>query len=117
MIIELIKELPSEQAVLKLIAKFDKLLHKYANQVRIEDSYEELRLFFVELIIRIKDRGICSENDGQVVNYINKALRNKSFQLNREGDNVNYILMSDMSDEQLIYVDQKMATEDHGTVA
>ena len=70
MIIELIKELPSEQAVLKLIAKFDKLLHKYANQVRIEDSYEELRLFFVELIIRIKDRGICSENDGQVVNYI-----------------------------------------------
>ena len=51
------------------------------------------------------------------MNYINKALRNKSFQLNREGDNVNYILMSDMSDEQLIYVDQKMATEDYGTVA
>ncbi len=117
MIIELIKELPSEQAVLKLIAKFDKLLHKYANQARIEDSYEELRLFFIELLFQIKDRGICSENDGQVVNYINKALRNKSFQLNREGDNVNYILMSDMSDEQLIYVDQKMATEDYGTVA
>lgn len=54
MLKDLIEKLPNTDACLELIETFDKLLRKYARLLRFEDAYEELRLFFIELILQLQ---------------------------------------------------------------
>lgn len=111
MIVELINQLPEDEAVLALIADFEKLLRKYANWVKSEDSYEDLRLFFIELIYKMKRRKICMENDGQVVNYINRSIRNEALRLRKRNTLNIPIKLSDLSDEQIVYIEKAMSVE------
>ena len=39
-----------KEAMLKLIEQFVPLLRKYSRKLNYEDSYEEMTLFFIELI-------------------------------------------------------------------
>ena len=75
MIWSLVDQLPDESAALQLLGIFEKLLKKYARLLGTEDAYEELRLFFFELLDQLKEKGICADSDGYIVNYISKSVR------------------------------------------
>lgn len=77
MIKALIEKLPDETAALQLLEMFDKLLRKYARQLGTEDAYEELRLFFFELLDRLRNKKVRGDNDGYAVSYISKSVRNQ----------------------------------------
>ncbi len=112
MLKDLIEKLPNNDACLELIEMFDKLLRKYARLLSYEDSYEEMRLFFIELIFQLKNKKICTDNDGYIVSYISKAVRNQYIALSKGHRMKREISFSDISEAQLIYVEQQTSTED-----
>ena len=111
MIKELIENIPNEDAVLALTDKFNKLIHKYANLVKTEDAYDELLVFFIELLHKIKLKKIGLENDGQIVNYINSSIRNETIRLKRESHFNSYILLDDLSKEQVFHLESRSSTQ------
>lgn len=112
MIKELINRLPDESATLQLLEMFDKLLKKYARLLGTEDAYEELRLFFFELLEKLKSKELCSESDGYAVNYISKSVKNQYIALSKAQNVRREDTFSDISEEQMVYVEQIAATDD-----
>lgn len=117
MLKDLIEKLPNTDACLELIEMFDKLLRKYARLLRFEDAYEELRLFFIELILQLKNKEICDDNDGYIVSYISKAVRNQYIALSKRRRMKTEIVLSDISEEQLIYVELQVATQNRSDIS
>ena len=117
MLKDLIEKLPNTDACLELIETFDKLLRKYARLLRFEDAYEELRLFFIELILQLKNKEICDDNDGYIVSYISKAVRNQYIALSKRRRMKTEIVLSDISEEQLIYVELQVATQNRSNIS
>ena len=117
MIKSLIDKLPDEEASLLLLEKFDRLLRKYARLLNTEDGYEELRLFFFELLESLQQKTIRSDNDGYIVNYISKAVRNHYIALSKKHHMHNVSTFSELSEEQQTYVEQLAATEDHTDIS
>lgn len=112
MIKSLIDRLPDDDAALQLLEMFDKLLKKYARLLGTEDAYEELRLFFFELLDKLKSKELCSDSDGYAVNYISKSVKNQYIALSKARNSRREDTFSDMSEEQMIYVEQIAATDD-----
>lgn len=112
MIKSLIDRLPDDDAALQLLGMFDKLLMKYARLLGTEDAYEELRLFFFELLEKLKSKELCSDSDGYAVNYISKSVRNQYIALSKARNSRREDTFSDMSEEQMVYVEQVAATDD-----
>lgn len=112
MIKELIDQLPDESATLQLLELFDKLLKKYARLLGTEDAYEDLRLFFLELLEKLKSKELCSESDGYTVNYISKSVKNQYIALSKAQKLRRENTFSDISEEQMVYVEQIAATDD-----
>ena len=112
MIKSLIDRLPDDAAALQLLGMFDKLLRKYARLLGTEDAYEELRLFFFELLDKLKSKELCSDSDGYAVNYISKSVKNQYIALSKARNSRREDTFSDMSEEQMIYVEQIAATDD-----
>lgn len=69
MLLDIISLVPDEQAVMTLVKRFDKLLRKYARFLEYEDAYNDLLLFFIELLHKLKDNTSLL-NDGVIVNYM-----------------------------------------------
>lgn len=61
MLQELIMQYPDDAAVLELIERFKRLLIKYAKKLDYEDAYNDLQLFFIELIAKLKCTGSLKE--------------------------------------------------------
>lgn len=112
MLKDLIDSLPNDDAYMKLIDMFDKLLKKYAKLLSFDDAYEELRLFFIELVLQIKNRGIHTSNDGYIVSYISKSVRNQYIALSKKQRITKENMFSEISEEQLFYVEELAATTD-----
>lgn len=112
MIKSLVDKLPNETAALQLLEMFDKLLKKYARLLGTEDAYEELRLFFFELLEKLKSKELCSESDGYAVNYISKSVKNQYIAISKARNVRREDTFSDMSEEQMVYVEQIAATDD-----
>jgi len=112
MITSLIDKLPDDDAALRLLEMFDKLLKKYARLLGTEDAYEELRLFFFELLDRLKRKKLCSNSDGYAVSYISKSVKNQYIALSKARNSRREDTFSDLSEEQMIYVEQTAATDD-----
>lgn len=112
MIRDLLDRLPDDAAALQLLELFDKLLKKYARLLGTEDAYEDLRLFFFELLDKLKDKRVCYDNDGYVVSYISKSIKNQYIALSKGNSAIKSSVFSDVSDEQMIYIEQIAATED-----
>ncbi len=113
MIKPLIDQFPDESASLKLLEMFDKLLKKYARLLGSEDAYEELRLFFLELLGKIKGKNICSANDGYIVSYISKSIKNQYIALSKSQNFRHEDTFSDVSEKQMNYIEQIAATDDN----
>lgn len=117
MIKSLIDQLPDEEASLLLLEKFDRLLRKYARLLNTENGYEELRLFFFELLEDLQKKTICTDNDGYIVNYISKAVKNHYIALSKKHRVYNENTFSELSEEQQTYIEQLAATEDRTDIS
>lgn len=104
MIKSLIDKLPDEEVSLLLLEKFDRLLRKYARLLNTEDGYEELRLFFLELLENLHKKEICTYNDGYVVNYISKAVKNHYIALSKKRRVYAESTFSELSEDQQTYI-------------
>ena len=117
MLLELISQLPEETALLTLLSDFDKLLKKYARILSYEDAYSDLQLFFIELVLKLKDAEITTNNNGAVVNYISKAIKNHYISLSKKKEYGDVIIFSDLSDGQMFYVDSIMSNNHEPSIS
>ena len=65
-----------EAAMLELIQRFTGLFQKYAVKLNYEDAYEDIRLFFIELIKSFKLEKLQCKKDEIIVSYVNVSIRN-----------------------------------------
>lgn len=117
MLSDIIKRIPDENATLELLSLFDNLLRKYAHLLGYEDAYEDLQLFFLELLHTMKEKEICSKNDGYIVKYIVKSVKNKYIAMSKSLKELKAMSYADISDEQMIYVEQLAAKEDRSDIS
>ena len=103
----LVDQLPDESAALQLLELFDKLLKKYANLLGTEDAYEDLRLFFLDLLAQLKEKGIRNDNDGYIVSYISKSVKHQYIAMSKAQDIRKEDLFSDISEEQMYFIEQQ----------
>lgn len=96
--------LPDDAACLELIDRFDPLLKKYATKLAYEDAYEDLRLFFIELINKMHSKDISKKSDGNIVNYIVRSINNHYIFLSKAHYSFE-IPFTDLSDEQMVFID------------
>ena len=112
MITDLISSLPDEQAYLELLHKFEKALKKYSRLLNYEDSFFDMQLFFFELMMSMKQKTISYTNDGAAVNYIISSIKHHYIYLAKKLSEAKEIRFSDLSEEQLFFVEQIASTED-----
>ena len=95
----------NNDATLLLIEKFKPLLKKYAYKLYYEDAYYDLLVDFIDMIHDINLDHIYDKGEGKMVVYIYKSI-NSSFikRLTVIKKLHNCILYSDLSENQLYYV-------------
>lgn len=99
-----------KKAMMELIDKFSPLFKKYARKLDYEDAYEDIILFYMEMIRSMDMDRIASLEDGAVISYINVSIINyynkkvrKMIQHGKE------VALSDLTEEQRHYVEAKAA--------
>lgn len=103
----------NKDAMAQIIEKFNPLLKKYSRKLEYEDAYNDLVLFFIELIYKIPDQIIASFNDGKLVKYISICIKNHHYYLLKKNTfSVNEINISEMSDEQKYYLESSSSVID-----
>lgn len=110
MISSLISRLSEEDTCVELLSRFDRLLKKYSRLLSHEDAYEELRLFFIELVTKLKNSDILHKGDGYLVNNISASVKHHYIALSK-GNHNSPILLSEVSDEQKHYLEYATAQE------
>lgn len=103
----------NSDAALLMIEKFKPLLRKYAYKLYYEDAYNDLLVDFIELIHNINLDHIHDKSEGKMVSYIFKSI-NSSFikKLTAIKKLHNCILYSELSENQLYYVNIISSTND-----
>ena len=99
-----------KEAMLELIQKFSPLFRKYARKLNYEDAYEDIILFYMEMIRSVNLERIVSLEDGAVISYINVSI------INYYNKRVRQIIrcekevaLSDLTEEQKYYVEARAA--------
>ena len=115
MLYELINSVQRDdkEAMTELIDRFQPLLKKYAAKLNYEDAYEDMVLYYIGLIKNINLNQLICTRDEVIVSYINVSIINfykkkvlKLINSKKE------IALSDLTEEQMYYVDVKSAVED-----
>ncbi|MDE5907130.1 MAG: sigma-70 family RNA polymerase sigma factor [Lachnospiraceae bacterium] len=115
MLYELINSVQSndKNAMTELIERFQPLLRKYAAKLNYEDAYEDLTLYYIGLIKSLNLKKLICTKDEIIVSYINVSIQNfykktitKIIKSKKE------IALSDLTNEQMYYVNVKTAIED-----
>ena len=65
-----------KEAMQKLVDQFTPLMRNRANKLGYEDAYENIRLYFIELIYFMKLEKIRLKEDGGITSYINASVDN-----------------------------------------
>lgn len=102
----------NEQSALNLINHFNPILRKYAHLLSYADAYADLRCEFLALI-KVFPTENHFENDGAVVNYIQKSIINAYTRINkkRKADR-SVTFYNELSDEQVEAVENGTGTVD-----
>lgn len=80
MITDLVQDAKTDkESMYLLIQQFEPLINKYSRLLKYEEAKTDLIIAFIELIYRIP----ILKTDGQMVNYINKSLKNKYIRLSK----------------------------------
>lgn len=102
-----------DDAMLELIRIFQPLLRMYAYKLRYDDAYNDLVLFFIDLVKTSELCRLRNWTDPAAVSYINTSVTNfyirKSQRIAREGKEVPF---SELSQEQRYYVEKMMSEWD-----
>ena len=114
---DLIRQLPSEEAYLSLLEKYDKLLHKYARQLEYEDAYEDLRVFFLSILCRMKNQPILEKSEGEIVNYIAFSVKNQSIAISKARKLHRELCFSELSEEQMFIVEEIASAEETASIS
>lgn len=114
---DLIRQLPCEEAFLSLLEKYDKLLRKYARQLEYEDAYEDLRVFFLSLLCRMKNQPILEKSEGEIVNYIAFSVKNQSIAISKARKAHKELCFSDLSEEQMAIIEDISSTEESPSIS
>ena len=108
MLSEILARVPDECAVLELLRRYDRLLKKYSHILNYEDAYNDLVLFFIELIQGNGIKNVCYKDEKIIVNYIVTSIRNHSLKLIKRRK-LRITPMSSLSDEQCYAIESKMS--------
>lgn len=73
-----------EKAMINLLSKFSVQLNSYSRRLNGEDTLQELRLFFVELVQNLHLEGFATQTDKAIISYISRSLKHKFFKLKHE---------------------------------
>ena len=65
-----------EAPMVELIQKFSDLFKKYARKLNYEDAYQDIVVFFIELIKSFKLEKLQCKKDEIIVSYINVSITN-----------------------------------------
>lgn len=77
MLIDMICSAKFDREVMyQLICKFSPILKKYSFKLHMEDAYESMLLAFIESIHRIDPKNFRCCNDGAVVKYLERVVKN-----------------------------------------
>lgn len=102
-----------ENAMLQLINQFQPLLHKYSYKLGYEDAYNDLVLFFVELIHKIPEKIIISSKEGIIVTYFATCLKHHYYYLLKHNIfYINEIDISQLSTEQMHYLESLLSSSE-----
>ncbi|MDF2871088.1 MAG: DNA-directed polymerase [Anaerocolumna sp.] len=100
-------------ATLKLIEKFKPILKKYAHSLSYEDAYDDLLVDFIELLNTLKVDKIQNKNDGCMVAYLTTSIHNSYIKkLIKVKQLRNFTTYSELSENELHYIDSLTATKD-----
>lgn len=107
-------QLGNQQAFLELVEKFKLLLRKYANLLNYEDAYNDLVLDFLVLIKKINITQLRQINEGSIIVYIQKSLKN--CYVKRSKSNQIYagknLFFCDLTGNQIVETSLKLAIND-----
>lgn len=102
-----------KEAMQELVDRFTPLMRKRANKLGYEDAYEDIRLFFIELIYSMKLEKIRLKEDGGITSYINVSVNNFYNKETAKSDKwKKEIVVSALPAEQEYYVEKKLSKED-----
>lgn len=71
----------NEDALNEIINKFKPLIKKLSNRLEYEEAETDLIISFIQIINRINPYKLKNTSEGALVNYISRALNNKSIDL------------------------------------
>lgn len=91
-----------ENALVDLLLQFNPLLKKYARKLDTEDSYEDLRCFFIELVYHFDLHRMQNPSDGALVAYIGNCVKHRYIQESqRKNRSIIELTESSLSEAQL----------------
>jgi hypothetical protein len=114
-IIDLIKlsQLRDSVSLVDLIKMFDPLLKKYSKKLNYEEAYYDLRFEFINTIYKLNTKNLEILSDGQIINYITKIIYHHYINQSKKiRSNVKPFVFSEMSDQMVSIIDDKLAVED-----
>ncbi len=100
--------------ILDLITLFDPLIKKYGYLLGYDDAYNDMRLQFIEIIIKIDLENMKSLSDGSLIVYINKSLRNEYINKSKKQSEYKYRnrFISDVSEQEAAVLQRYMSATD-----
>jgi len=102
-----------KDATLMLIKKFNPLLKKYAGKLNYEDAYDDLVIEFLQILHDMQIDHIRNKNEGIIISYIAACLHSSYVKLLIKIQHIhNFILYSELSDEELYNIESKTAIND-----
>lgn len=108
MLSAILSEIPNEGAVLEMLQRFERLLRKCARLLNYEDAYEDLVVFFLELLLNGHTKELIGKNDAVITSYISKAVKNEYIRLSKL-EKTKCKLYSELSEKELFIVDSHLA--------
>lgn len=74
-----------------------------------EDAYNDLVLFFIELVTALKTSDVGMKSDAYIVNYIAVSIKNQYIKMSKAHEANKVILFSDLSESHLHYIENKLS--------
>lgn len=106
-----------EGAILELLSRFQPLMRKYARKLDYEDSYEDIILYFIQMIKKMNLNKLTSPNDEVIVSYINVCIKNfYNKRVSRMIEAKKEIVLSALTEEQLYYAEVQTAKTDEENI-
>lgn len=97
-----------------LIELFNPLIKKYGYLLHYEDAYNDLRLEFIEIILKMDLERIHNPSDGSLILYIQKSFRNCYISRSKKYTEFRYrnCIIGEMSDGETALLQPRLSTTD-----